>query len=45
MNRAHAAVLAALVLAEVVSATEATMIYGALRVLTQDLGDPVAVGW
>src|SRR5437762_12314819 len=38
-------ILFALVLAEVVSATEATMIYGALRVLTRDLGDPVAVGW
>jgi len=37
--------LLALVLAEVVSATEATMIYGASRVLTRDFGDPVAVGW
>src|SRR5204863_10146548 len=37
--------LLALVLAEVVSATEATMIYGAMRVLTRDFGDPVAVGW
>lgn len=44
---AHAGrlLLLALVLAEVVSATEATMIYGALRVLTRDFGDPVAVGW
>jgi len=37
--------LLALVLAEVVSATEASMIYGAMRVLTRDFGDPVAVGW
>lgn len=37
--------LGALVLAEVVSATEATMIYGAMRVLTRDFGDPVLVGW
>lgn len=37
--------LLALVLAEVVSATESTMIYGALRALTRDLGDAVAVGW
>jgi MFS family permease len=37
--------LFALVLAEVVSATEATMIYGAMRVLTRDFGSPVAVGW
>jgi MFS family permease len=37
--------LLALVLAEVVSATEATMIYGAMRVLTRDFGDPVLVGW
>jgi MFS family permease len=37
--------LLALVLAEVVSATEATMIYGAMRVLTRDFGSPIAVGW
>jgi MFS family permease len=39
------ALLGALVLAEVVSATEATMIYGAMRVLTRDFGNPVVVGW
>ena len=38
-------VLAALVLAEVVSAVEATMIFAALRVFYKEFGDPVAVGW
>jgi MFS family permease len=44
-SRRGFALLAALVLAEVVSATEATMIYGAMRVLTREFGDPIAVGW
>jgi len=44
-SRTAALMLFALVLAEIVSAAESTMIYGALRVLTRDLGDPVAVGW
>ncbi len=43
--RAARLLLLALVLAEIVSATESTMIYGALRVLLRDFGDPVAVGW
>ena len=38
-------ILAALVLAEVVSAVEATMIYAALRAFYKDFGDPVMVGW
>ena len=38
-------VLTALVLAEVVSAVEATMIFAALRVFYKDFGDPVMVGW
>ena len=38
-------VLTALVLAEVVSAVEATMIFAALRVFYKEFGDPVAVGW
>ena len=45
LPRAARLLLLALVLAEIVSATEATMIYGALRVLTRDLGSPVLVGW
>lgn len=45
LSRADRLLLLALVLAEVVSATEATMIYGAMRVMTRDFGDPVAVGW
>jgi MFS family permease len=45
-ERASAAwLLTALVLAEVVSAVESTMIFGALRSLYRDLGDPVTVGW
>src|SRR5688572_9480956 len=45
LSRADRLLLLALVLAEVVSATEATMIYGAMRVMTRDFGDPVAVSW
>src|SRR3982751_6965914 len=37
--------LLALVLAEIVSAAESTMIFGAMRALLRDFGDPVAVGW
>ncbi|HMC14358.1 MAG TPA: MFS transporter [Albitalea sp.] len=37
--------LLALVLAEIVSAAESTMIFGAMRALLHDFGDPVAVGW
>ena len=37
--------LVALVLAEIVSAAESTMIFGAMRALLRDFGDPVAVGW
>ena len=39
------AVLAALVLAEVVGAVEATMIFAALRTFNAEFGDPVMVGW
>src|SRR5688500_328295 len=38
-------VLAALVLAEIVSAVEATMVFAAMRVFYRKLGDPVLVGW
>jgi MFS family permease len=37
--------LLALVLAEIVSAAESTMIFGAMRALLHDFGDPVVVGW
>jgi MFS family permease len=37
--------LLALVLAEIVSAAESTMIFGAMRAMLRDFGDPVAVGW
>ena len=46
MNAPRAtAVLAALVLAEVVGAVEATMIFAALRTFNAEFGDPVMVGW
>ncbi|HSW04935.1 MFS transporter [Aquabacterium sp.] len=35
----------ALVLAEIVSAVESTMIFAALRVFNREFGNPVAVGW
>ena len=38
-------VLAALVLAEIVSAVEATMVFAAMRVFYREFGDPVLVGW
>ena len=38
-------VLSALVLAEVVSAVEATMVFAAMRVFYREFGDPVLVGW
>lgn len=38
-------VLTALVLAEVVGAVEATMIFAALRSFNAEFGDPVMVGW
>jgi len=43
----HAAtlLLAALVLAEIVSAVEATMVFAAMRVFYREFGDPVLVGW
>ena len=44
-RRAAFLVLAALVLAEIVSAVEATMIFAALRVFYREFGDPVTVGW
>ena len=44
MNR-HAPLMVALVLAEIVSAVESTMIFAALRVFNREFGDPVAVGW
>ena len=44
MNRAPI-VLAALVLAEVVGAVEATMIFAALRTFNAEFGNPVMVGW
>jgi MFS family permease len=44
-RRATTAVLAALVMAEVVGAVEATMIFAALRTFNAAFGDPVMVGW
>jgi MFS family permease len=44
-RRAAVFVLTALVLAEIVSAVEATMIFAALRVFYREFGDPVMVGW
>lgn len=44
-RRATAFILGALVLAEVVSAVEATMVFAALRVFYKEFGDPVMVGW
>jgi MFS family permease len=44
-DRSAFVVLFALVLAEVVSAAESTMIFAALRVFYKQFGDPVMVGW
>jgi MFS family permease len=44
-NRSIVIILAALVLAEVVSAVESTMILTALRALYRIFGDPIMVGW
>ena len=43
--RSGSIVLTALVLAEIVSAVEATMVFAAMRVFYREFGDPVLVGW
>ena len=44
-GRAAWAVMAALILAELVSSFEASMIYAALASFYRIFGDPIAIGW
>ena len=44
-NGSTAAVIGALWIAEITGSFETAMIYAAQRALTDDLGDPVRVGW
>ena len=44
-QRAAVLLMVALVLAEIVSAVEATMVFAAMRVFYREFGDPVLLGW